>query len=374
MISIIIPTFNSKQYISQAIQSILNQSYKNYEIIVVDDGSTDGTYEELKKYKNNIKYYYKKNGGVASARNFGMLKSQGDYICFLDADDLYKKCKLEVQVKFLEDNPNIDIVYNDVEVVDENLNYINTLKSEGIYPKKEDFLSMMFLRQVIPGPASIMLRRKCIENGIFYNEIYKNAEDYDFTLKLAQSFNYGYIPESLYVYRRHNCNLTNNHRAQLSNEVQIVKKLGIEYIKSIIESSSFSEEDKKLILARALIKISEWEKAINILLGILKTKENGLIHFYLGNCFYHSLDYNNAKNHYKDSLILDYNLAESHNNLGCTNLKLGKIHEAKLEFSKALELRKEYMDPKINLEKLNKGDYNCKITEKELRKTLTLYR
>lgn len=60
MISIIIPTFNSKQYISQAIQSILNQSYKNYEIIVVDDGSTDGTYEELKKYKNNIKYYYKK--------------------------------------------------------------------------------------------------------------------------------------------------------------------------------------------------------------------------------------------------------------------------------------------------------------------------
>lgn len=302
-----------------------------------------------------------------------MLKSKGDYICFLDADDLYKKSKLEAQVKFLECNPNIDIVYNDVEVVDDNLNCINTLKSEGIYTKKEDFLSMMFLRQVIPGPASIMLRRRCIEDGVFYNEIYKNAEDYDFTLRLAQRFNYGYIPESLYVYRRHNYNLTNNHKAQLSNEIQIVKKLGIEYIKNIIESSSFSEEDKKLMFARVLIKIGEWGKASNFLIDVLKIKESGLIHFYLGNCYYHFLDYNNAKNHYKESLILDPTLAESHNNLGCTNLKLGKINEAKIEFSRALELRKEYMDAKLNLDKLMKGDYNGKITEKELRKTLTLY-
>lgn len=374
MISIIIPTFNSGNYISQAIESILNQSYKNYEIIVVDDGSTDSTYKELKKYKSQIKYYYKGNGGVASARNFGILKSKGEYICFLDADDLYKKGKLEAQVKFLEDNPHIDIVYNDVEVADENLNYINTLKSEGIYPKREDFLSMMLLRQVIPGPASIMLRRKCIEAGLFYNDIYKNAEDYDFTLRLAQRFKYGYIPESLYVYRRHNYNLTNNHKLQLNNEIEIVNKLGIEYIKNVLKGSSFSEEDRKLILSKILIKISEWKEARHILLDILKTKENGLIDFYLGNCYYHFSDYYNAREHYKDSLLLDSTLAETHNNLGCTNIKLGRLDEAKLEFSRALELRKEYIDAKINLESVNKGKFNCKITEKELRKNLTAYR
>lgn len=374
MISIIIPTFNSKQYISQALQTILNQSYKDYEIIVVDDGSADNTYEEVVKYKNHIKYYYKKNAGVASARNFGILKSKGDYICFLDADDLYKENKLENQIGFLKDNPHIDIVYNDVEIVDENLNYINTLRSEGVYSKKEDFLSMMLVRQIIPGPASIMLRRKCIEEGIFYNEYYKNAEDYDFTLKLAKMFTYGYIPESLYVYRRHTQNLTNNHETQSNNEVKIVKKLGIEYIKSAILNSSFSKNDKMLVFAKVLIKISEWEEAKNILLKILQTEESGLLYFYLGNCYYNTLNYENAKEYYKKSLLIDINLAESYNNLGCANVKLGNLHEAELEFYNALEIRKEYMDARMNLENLNRGNYNCRITEKELRKILTIYR
>lgn len=374
MISIIIPTFNSKQYISQAIQSILNQSYKDYEIIVVDDGSTDNTYEELRKYKEYIEYYYKENVGVASARNFGILKSKGDYICFLDADDLYKENKLERQLRFLIDNPNIDIVYNDIEVVDERLNYINTLRSEGVYNKREDFLSMMLVRQIIPGPASIMVRRKCIEDGILYNDAYSNAEDYDFTLRLAERFTYGYIPESLYVYRRHTQNLTNNHKIQSNNEIEIIKKLGIENIKNIILNSSFSGDDKRLIFAKVLIKISEWEKAKNVLLEMSKAKKNALIYFYLGNCYYHTSDYKNAKEHYKNSLQVDNSLAESHNNLGCTNLKLGNIHEAKVEFSKALEIRNEYMDPRMNLENLSEGNCNCKITEKELRKTLTLYK
>lgn len=374
MISIIIPTFNSSNYISQAIKSVLNQSYKNYEIIVVDDGSTDNTYEELKKYKDKIKYYYKENGGVASARNYGIIRSKGDYVCFLDADDLYKKNKLESQIKFLIENPNIDIVYNDVDAVDENLNYINTLRSEGIYNNREDFLTMMLVRQVIPGPASIMLRRRCIADGTLYNEVYKNTEDYDFTLELAQKFTYGYIPESLYMYRRHTNNLTNNHKIQFNNEVEIIKKLGVEYIESIIFNSNFTKQQKSLILAKIFIKINEWEKAKNVLLKILRTKEDGLVSFYLGNCYYHTLDYKNAEEYYKNSLLVNSSLAESYNNLGCVNAKLYNFDEARRNFIKALNIRNEYMDAKLNLGNLNVRNSECKITEKELRKTLTMYK
>lgn len=374
MISVIITVYNGEKYIKQAIQSILNQSCKDYEIIIVDDGSTDNTYRELEKYIDKIKYYYKENAGVASARNYGIIRSKGDYICFLDADDLYKESKLENQIKFLKENPNIDIVYNDVDVIDKDSNYINTLRSEGIYSNREDFLAMMLVRQVIPGPASIMLRRKCIEDNILYNEMYKNTEDYDFTLKLAQKFTYGYIPERLYMYRRHTNNLTNNHKVQSNNEAEITKKLGLENINSIISKSSFNEEQQRMILAKVLIKIGELEKAKNVLLGILKIKESGLVYFYLGNCCYNILDYKSAKGYYEKSLLFDNSLAEAYNNLGCVNVKLDDFRKAKSNFVKALNVRNEYMDAKLNLENLNVSNSECKITEKELRKTLTMYK
>ncbi|MCY6353988.1 glycosyltransferase [Clostridium sp. ZS2-4] len=374
MVSIIIPTLNSKQYISQAIQSILNQSYKDYEIIIVDDGSADNTYEELKKYEDKIKYYYKKNGGVASARNYGMLKANGEYICFLDADDMYKEEKLKEQVEFLENNPEIDVVYNNVDVVDEELNFINILKSEGVYENRKDFLTMLLVRQIIPGPASIMIRRKCVESGIKYNEEYRHAEDYDFTLKLAKKFNVGYIPKSLYIYRRHQSNLTNEHKKQFNNEIEIIKKIGIENIKSVVWESNFTESMKKLIFSKILIKINEWDQAKNVLLDILKNEEIAIAYFYLGNCYYFLERYEEAKDCYEQSIIVDKSLAESFNNLGCVCIKLDKLGEAKINFNNALHMRKNYMDARINLDNINQENYNCKITEKELRKILTVYK
>jgi glycosyltransferase involved in cell wall biosynthesis len=118
LVSVIIPVFNGGRFLNKAIESVLNQTYKNFEIIVVDDGSNDNSAEIAKSYCDVI-YKYQENGGVASARNNALSKVKGDFIAFLDADDFYPKDKLEIQVNHLKDNENTDCcighVYNFIE-------------------------------------------------------------------------------------------------------------------------------------------------------------------------------------------------------------------------------------------------------------------
>jgi glycosyltransferase involved in cell wall biosynthesis len=106
MVSVIIVVYNGEKYIDEAIQSALNQTYKDIELIVVDDGSTDGTKDVVEKYKN-VKYIYQENRGQGSSRNVGIENSKGDYLAFLDADDLYASDKIEKQLEILMENHNI---------------------------------------------------------------------------------------------------------------------------------------------------------------------------------------------------------------------------------------------------------------------------
>ena len=97
-VSVVIPTYNSSQFIVETLESVFAQTYKDYEIIVVDDGSTDNTKEVLQPYTSRIKYIYKENGGPASARNVGIKSAQGEYIAFLDSDDRWLPEKLEKHI------------------------------------------------------------------------------------------------------------------------------------------------------------------------------------------------------------------------------------------------------------------------------------
>ena len=103
MVSVIIPVYNRAQYIKDCLDSVINQTYKAYEIIVVDDGSTDNLREILVPYMDKIQYIYKQNGGPSSARNAGTKVSNGEYIAFLDADDMWLPEKLELQIELLKE-------------------------------------------------------------------------------------------------------------------------------------------------------------------------------------------------------------------------------------------------------------------------------
>src|SRR2546428_514370 len=154
LISIIIPTYNSGRFVAQAVQSVLKQTYRCYEILVVDDGSTDETKDVLSKFGNCIKYIYQENRGPSAARNVGIKVARGKYVCFLDADDMWVPNKLKVQLAFIERDDGIGLVFSDHEEFD----------AEGILCRS--FLAgKMFRSDIIsPVPIKEAFKKLIIEN------------------------------------------------------------------------------------------------------------------------------------------------------------------------------------------------------------------
>jgi amino acid adenylation domain-containing protein len=227
-VSVIIPTYNRASLIGAAIQSVLDQTYKSVEIIVVDDGSTDETQRALEPYAGKIVSLVTANKGPGHARNVGMKAASGKYIAFLDSDDMYLPHKLELQVAFMEKNPHIGMVSTNMsamregEIVEEyHLNryhrpifhdYSWTL--EDIYPVHGAF---EFLGESIPSytgdifkymlhwPAlfsnSVLFSRKILEIVGYQNEAYQLGEDYDYTVRICKRFKVACLDIPTYVLR-----------------------------------------------------------------------------------------------------------------------------------------------------------------------------
>src|SRR5271154_679320 len=119
-VSVVIPVFNNGPYIADAVKSVLSQTRSPTEIIVVDDGSTDGTAAALQSFRNSIRYVYQNNRGEPAARNRGIRESTGEYVAFLDGDDLWRSTKLELQMDYLQRYPNCALVYTDMSTFDKN--------------------------------------------------------------------------------------------------------------------------------------------------------------------------------------------------------------------------------------------------------------
>jgi glycosyltransferase involved in cell wall biosynthesis len=131
-VSVVIPTYNSAHLLDDALQSVLEQTYKDFEIIVVDDGSTDNTSEVVSKYNDKLHYFRVDNRGPAKARNYGISKATGKYIAFLDADDKWLPTKLEKQVSMFEQNPEFGMVFTENSLFDAKGIYKNSLGKEKL--------------------------------------------------------------------------------------------------------------------------------------------------------------------------------------------------------------------------------------------------
>jgi glycosyltransferase involved in cell wall biosynthesis/protein-L-isoaspartate O-methyltransferase len=206
-VSVIIATYNRSGFVCDAIDSALKQSFKDCEIIVVDDGSTDDTKQVLSKYGSSINYLYQDNQGRASARNSGIKLAKGEYLAFLDDDDIWVPDKLQKQVEFLNSHPNIGLIHTFTETIDEQKNllrnhtqnmlklYKTALKIGYTYEGMSE-LCILFL-------STVMLRKDCLEKTGLFDSGIPAFEDWDFYLDFSLSYNIATIPEPLVKYRIH---------------------------------------------------------------------------------------------------------------------------------------------------------------------------
>ncbi len=227
LISIIIPTYNSERYISETIQSVVNQTYSNWELIIIDDGSTDSTAQIIQKHFSDpkIRYVYQANQGVSIARNNGMFLSKGDYVAFLDSDDLWEPNNLELKIKFLNSEPDIDWVFSDMKELDEKTKEIR-IAARGT---DENILEKILLweGEVVPcSPSNVIMRRKCFEEGIKFDPNFSTAADQDFTIQLAVKHEGKRIKEELLTYRVRNDSMCRNIALMEKDHIAVYKKAG----------------------------------------------------------------------------------------------------------------------------------------------------
>jgi len=207
-VSIIIPTYNRARLLPYTIQSALDQTYKDYEIIVVDDGSTDDTLAVLSQFENKVKVITQPHsgGGGAQARNTGIKAANGEIVALLDSDDLWHPAKLEKQISVLDSSPGLLWVYSDSEVFDHDSGKSLFLVSQKQKLHEGDVLEELILGDFIPTPSHIVHRQVFDAVGEFWPSV--KGTDWDMHLRIAAYCPIKLVPEPLTRIRKHKNSVT----------------------------------------------------------------------------------------------------------------------------------------------------------------------
>ncbi len=231
-VSIIIPTYNRAWLLRKAIFSVLNQTYRDFEIIVVDDASTDNTIDAINALNSKkIKYIrHDVNKGEAGARNTGILNTNGQYIAFLDDDDEWLPKKLELQVDKFENSPQkVGLIYTGI------IRYYykeNKLirKTQTIPLHKGDVYHALIKGNIIGTPSCVLIRRKCMEKIGLFDFAIAYGLDYDYWIRISKHFDFKYLAEPLVKYRVHENRLSNNIELRAQGARDLAKKYGKQII------------------------------------------------------------------------------------------------------------------------------------------------
>jgi len=202
-VSVVIPSYNSAHHISETLESVFNQSYRPHEIIVVDDGSTDNTRAVLEKYGDRIIYVYQKNAGEPAARNTGIRRASGEFIAFLDADDLWLPNKLTLQMDYFGKHPEVDLVYTDMKQFNENGIVHESIKEWLKMSPPSGYVFPQLFAETLFGSGTVVFRKSCVEKAGFFDETFFVGSDYEMWLRMARHFQFGYVDVPLMMYRHH---------------------------------------------------------------------------------------------------------------------------------------------------------------------------
>ena len=219
-VNVIIHTYNNERFIAETVESVLNQTYKEYEIVVVDDGSVDGTRDALIPYMQKIRYHYKENGGIASAKNAGISLSETEFVAFLDHDDLWVPDKLQLQMEHFNENPQIGLVY---------AKYTSFRDGKELRTKPEKGYSGWIFKELLSKSfiqtSTVVVKRECLDAVGPYDETFSLGDEYDMFLRISKKFQCGFIDKGLTRYRVHDTNASNNDFLFDNENLGVYKKI-----------------------------------------------------------------------------------------------------------------------------------------------------
>jgi glycosyltransferase involved in cell wall biosynthesis len=237
-VSVIIPTYNRLPMLKEAVDSVLSQDFEDFELIVVDDGSNDGTGEEIKKYRERVRLFQSsENRGVSAARNKGILHARGKYVAFLDSDDLWVKGKLKIQVSFLDDNPQYPLCYTDE---------IWIRKGKRVNPKvRHAKYSGWIFEKCLPlciiSPSSAMMKKTLFSKVGLFDEVLPVCEDYDFWLRVSARFPVFFINRRLIIKR-------GGHIDQLSRRSWGNDRYRVIALEKLLSERFITAEEREMVL------------------------------------------------------------------------------------------------------------------------------
>ncbi len=224
LVTVIIPVYNRAEYLCEAIESVLDQTYKNYELIIVDDGSKIDIKKILRPHLKNkaikIKYLRQENKGLPAARNAGVKNSSGDFITFLDDDDLFEPKKIEVQKRIFDKFPSVGLVYSDYfRFYDHNYKEQELSLASGRDVNSDNFSKSLFFNPNI-AVCSVMIRRKCLENVGLFDEALGYHDDGDMFLRIGLKWKIKFSNYPSAKVRFHNSKISLNRIKIYESEIK----------------------------------------------------------------------------------------------------------------------------------------------------------
>jgi glycosyltransferase involved in cell wall biosynthesis len=218
-VSVIIPAYNAMTYLPTTLESVLQQTLTDFEVLIINDGSSDSIVQWASQLADSrVRLISQENRGVSCARNTGITEAKGEYIAFIDADDLWESTKLEKQVHCLETQPDVGLVYTWTLLVDEHGQPLNRVYASDV---EGDVWQQLVENDMIANGSNIMVRHQCFETVGLFDRNLTAAEDYDMCLRIATSYPFGVVKEPLTLYRQHP-NSVSKARQKLVDDLRVV--------------------------------------------------------------------------------------------------------------------------------------------------------
>lgn len=233
-VSVIMPAYNAALYVAESIKSVMSQTYANWELLIVDDGSVDNTKDIIQNFckkDSRIHYFFQQNGKQGKARNLALSHATGNYIAFLDADDIWLPEKLEIQLKEIEEK-KADLVFSESYLFTDNVSHSTGLlnSGKGYFNGEKGLKSFLEINKILP--SSVLVKAKAISSVKRFTEklSIQNAEDYHLWLKLLMNGNVFYGSELILVnYRIHTASASYNDKLSVAKTLEVLEDLKKNY-------------------------------------------------------------------------------------------------------------------------------------------------